>query len=91
MMSLRLKNICLWFLQAKYKEASKKEANSCLYHQLPETLETQHAKEATELQSQVHKHTNVFTHVQDFQKLWTVIMSQVLCCNVSWENLDSQT
>lgn len=42
------------FLQSKYKEASRKEASSCLYHQLPETLETLHAKEATELQSQVH-------------------------------------
>lgn len=46
----------MFFFQAKYKEASRKEASSCLYHQLPETLETLHAKEATELQSQVHKH-----------------------------------
>lgn len=47
------------FLQAKYKEASRKEASSCLYHQLPETLETLHAKEATELQSQVHTLSHV--------------------------------
>lgn len=40
--------------QSKYREASKKEAKTCLYHQLPETLETRHAKEASELQSQVH-------------------------------------
>lgn len=41
------------FLQAKYKEASRKEAGSALYHTLPETLDTLHAKEASELQSQV--------------------------------------
>uniref|UniRef100_A0A3B3BH11 Nebulin n=1 Tax=Oryzias melastigma TaxID=30732 RepID=A0A3B3BH11_ORYME len=40
------------WMHAKYKEASKKEESSCLYHQLPETLETLHAKEATDLQSQ---------------------------------------
>ena len=39
--------------QAKYKEAGKKQASSSLYHQLPETLETKHAKEAYELRSQV--------------------------------------
>ena len=45
----------LWLLlfQAKYKEAGKKEASTSLYHLLPETLETQHAKEATELLSEV--------------------------------------
>lgn len=40
--------------QSRYREASRKEAKTCLYHQLPETLETLHAKEAGELQSQVH-------------------------------------
>lgn len=39
--------------QAKYKDAAKKEASSCEYHQLPETLETQHAKEASQMQSEV--------------------------------------
>ena len=55
--------------QAKYKEAGKKEASSSLYHLLPETLDTQHAKEAYQLQSEVrdmhthtHTHTNVLTH-----------------------------
>uniref|UniRef100_A0A669AUY9 Nebulette n=1 Tax=Oreochromis niloticus TaxID=8128 RepID=A0A669AUY9_ORENI len=38
--------------QAKYKKASKKETSASLYHRLPETLETQHAKEASQLQSQ---------------------------------------
>lgn len=38
----------------KYKEAGKKAAMSSLYSTLPETLETQHAKEAAQLQSQVH-------------------------------------
>lgn len=40
-------------LQTKYKEAGKKEANSCLYSLLPHTMETQHAKEAAELLSEV--------------------------------------
>lgn len=39
--------------QAKYKKASKKDTSTSLYHRLPETLETQHAKEASQLQSQV--------------------------------------
>lgn len=39
--------------QTKYKEASKKQTSTPLYHRLPETLETQHAKEASQLQSQV--------------------------------------
>lgn len=43
--------------QAKYKDAAKKEASSCEYHQLPETLETQHAKEASQLQSEVPPRT----------------------------------
>lgn len=42
------------FLKAKYKEDSKKQSSASLYHQLPETLETQHAKEAALLQNQVH-------------------------------------
>lgn len=43
----------LFVLQSKYKEAGKKEASSSLYSKLPETLETQHAKEVAQLQSQV--------------------------------------
>lgn len=39
--------------QRKYKEAGRKAAMSSLYATLPETLETQHAREASELQSQV--------------------------------------
>lgn len=39
--------------QVKYKEAGKKEASSALYHQLPETAETLHAKQLSELHSQV--------------------------------------
>lgn len=37
----------------RYKEAGKKGVNSCLYSLLPETLETAHAKEASELCSDV--------------------------------------
>lgn len=40
-------------VQTKYKEAGKKETSSCLYSLLPATLETQHAKETTELLSDV--------------------------------------
>lgn len=39
--------------QMKYKESGKKEWMNSLYSTLPETLETQRAKEATQLQSQV--------------------------------------
>lgn len=41
------------FFQAKYKEAGRKEACSSLYSKLPQTLDTLHAKEASQLQSQV--------------------------------------
>lgn len=40
--------------QTRYKEAGRKEANSSLYSLLPETLETAHAKEASELLSEVN-------------------------------------
>lgn len=43
----------LFCVQLKYKEAVKKEVTNSLYSTLPETLETQHAKEASQLQSQV--------------------------------------
>lgn len=39
--------------QTKYKEAGKNECSSCLYSLLPHTMETQHAKEAAELLSEV--------------------------------------
>lgn len=44
----------------KYKEAGKKAAMSSLYSTLPETLETQHAKEAAQLQSQVRANALIF-------------------------------
>lgn len=56
----------------KYKQG-RKEVSSCLYFTLPETLETLHAKEASELQSEVkthlylqhtHAYTQTQTHVQ---------------------------
>ncbi|XP_071026808.1 uncharacterized protein [Oncorhynchus clarkii lewisi] len=37
--------------QAKYKEAGKQQFSTPLYSKLPETLETQHAKDASQLQS----------------------------------------
>lgn len=46
---------CLVFItQNKYKEAGKKEMVKCLYSLLPETKETQHAKEQSQLHSEVH-------------------------------------
>lgn len=39
--------------QNKYKEAGKKELVRSLYSLLPETKETQHAKELTQLYSEV--------------------------------------
>lgn len=46
----------MWFVllfQSKYKEEGKKEASMSLYSVLPETPETQHAREASELRSEV--------------------------------------
>lgn len=37
----------------KYKEDGKKEMSINLYSLLPETIDTQHAKEASNLQSKV--------------------------------------
>ena len=41
-------------LQTKYKEAGKKEVKTNLYSLLPLTMETQRAKEAAELLSEVN-------------------------------------
>ena len=41
-------------LQVKYKEDGKKEMSINLYSLLPETIDTQHAKEVSNLQSEVH-------------------------------------
>lgn len=58
-------------LQAKYKEAGKKEANTCLYSLLPETLETQHAKETTELLSEVKSSRTHRRHAETIRPhLW---------------------
>lgn len=40
-------------LQVKYKEDGKKELSVNLFSLLPETLDTQHAKELAEMQSEV--------------------------------------
>lgn len=39
--------------QVKYKEDSRNEVNKCLYSTLPDTLDTQHARDATQLLSEV--------------------------------------
>lgn len=43
----------VFVFQNKYKEAGKKELVRSLYSQLPETKETRHAKELTQLYSEV--------------------------------------
>lgn len=44
-----------WFLfQSKYKQEGKKQLVNSLYSLLPETSETQHAKELAQLYSEVH-------------------------------------
>lgn len=45
--------LCVVIGQIKYKQAGKQQMASSLYSTLPETLETKHAKEVTELQSEV--------------------------------------
>lgn len=42
-------------LQVKYREDVQKELSSSLFSSLPQTLQTELAKEVTELQSQVTK------------------------------------
>ena len=44
-----------FLFQAKYKEESLIEASESLYYVLPETLATQHAREASDLLSEVHR------------------------------------
>lgn len=40
-------------MQVKYRESGKKEAGLALYHLLPETADTLHAKHMSEIQSEV--------------------------------------
>lgn len=43
----------LFILQVRYREEGRKELPSCLFSSLTQTLDTEHTKEATALQSQV--------------------------------------
>ena len=43
-------------MQFKYRQAGRKELVNCLYSLLPETKEIQHAKEQSQLCSEVHAH-----------------------------------
>ena len=46
---------CPFFIfQIKYKEGGKKDISASLYSQLPETMETQFAKEISDIQSEVN-------------------------------------
>lgn len=72
--------------QTKYKEASKKQTSTPLYHRLPETLETQHAKEASQLQSQVRTdvmgQTQKSVFITGVQSLTLLLLSErpYWCC-----------
>ncbi len=62
---LNLSSVCPYIiiiilLQVKYKEDGKKEMSINLYSLLPETIDTQHAKEVSNLQSEVFKVTLFF-------------------------------
>lgn len=54
-MKLHTQKQCL-SLQVKYKEDGKKEMSINLYSLLPQTIDTQHAGEASKLQSEVFRH-----------------------------------
>uniref|UniRef100_A0A3P9J2L7 Nebulette n=1 Tax=Oryzias latipes TaxID=8090 RepID=A0A3P9J2L7_ORYLA len=45
-------SLCVFVMQVKYKGACKKDMSSPLYHHLPETAETQFAKQMSEIQSE---------------------------------------
>ncbi len=52
---------CFLLFQTKYKKSGRQEAGSCLYSVMADTLDTQHAKQASQIQSQVlitHTHTH---------------------------------
>ena len=74
----------------KYKQG-KKETSSSLFSTLPETLETLHAKEASELQSEVktpaahltHTHTHAFIPPVCFHS-W-IILSAPVCVQLKYK------
>lgn len=65
--------MCLYF-QMRYKEAGKKGVSSSLYSLLPETLETAHAKEVSELLSEVRnqpeRHLRGWTSAASWLFFW---------------------
>lgn len=61
----------------KYRDAGRRDASSSLYSKLPETLDTRHAKEASQLQSQVTCCAVMMSH-------WTHNNNHL--CSVSGEN-----
>lgn len=67
-----LRSLSRFLLQVKYKEEGKKEMSFNLYSLLPQTIATEHAKEASNLQSEVPKQVP-FTHPSArFWHLWWV-------------------
>lgn len=57
--------------QSKYKEVGKKELVNCLYSLLPETKDTLHAKEQTQLHSEVQNNLQLLSG--DTSQCYTVL------------------
>lgn len=57
--------------QTQYKKSGRQEAGSCLYSVMAETLDTQHAKQASQLQSQVHNYTPDGILLDSLLMLWS--------------------
>lgn len=84
-------------VKMKYKEAGKKGVSSALYSTLPETLETQHAKEASELQSQVPQFTHqpslrgikalLFPHGANFEELLLLSSNYYLVVGIKFSQI----
>ena len=66
----------LFVFQVKYKEGGLKEASDSLYHLLPETLDTQHAREASQLQSEVHR---LSSHLGVYSSIITCVIIYHVC------------
>ena len=69
--------------QTKYKEAGKKEISSSHYSQLPVTMETQHAKDVSQILSEVDKQTppsqqKVDSENRAFNQEWTDSCTQAV-------------
>lgn len=95
---LNLSSVCPYIiiiilLQVKYKEDGKKEMSINLYSLLPETIDTQHAKEVSNLQSEVFCSfvPHFLFHVDPFEclsftsyvgRIWKKWLIYVMMCHI---------